>query len=63
VRTGFWIERTGVVTHVSDHGSDLPDPDVVSCIQKSFGELCFPPPEAGLVTVVYPIALSPGSRP
>jgi len=63
VQTQFWIDGNGVVSHVSDKGSDLPDPEVVACIQKIFPEICFPRPEVGIVTVTYPIMFYPGNPP
>ena len=38
----------------------MPDQVVVSCIADSLHGLVFPQPEGGIVTVVYPIELSPG---
>jgi hypothetical protein len=49
------IGRDGLVTNASDRGSTLPDPDVISCVQRVFYAICFPHPEDGIVTVVYPI--------
>jgi hypothetical protein len=40
-------------------GSNLPDPEVVHCVLKTFYDLKFPAP-SGIVTVIYPIMLSPG---
>ncbi len=56
----FVIGREGAVTSVQGGGSDLPDKRVNNCILQSFYGLSFPAPEGGLVTVSYPIALSPG---
>ena len=56
----FVIERDGKVTNVGDAGSNLPDPAVLDCVLSAFGTLTFPPPEGGIVTVVYPIMLEPG---
>jgi len=39
---------------------DIPDGGVVSCVVRAFYGLNFPQPEGGIVTVVYPIMLSPG---
>jgi hypothetical protein len=60
VAARFVIGRDGSFSNVSNGGSDLPDSGVVSCIVSAFYGLSFPPPEGGIVTVVYPIALSPG---
>ena len=44
----------------ADGGSDLPDQSVVQCVVRGFGNLSFPQPEGGMVTVVYPIMFNPG---
>ncbi len=59
VSVRFVIDRQGGVTNVGNGGSDLPDSQVVSCVQSAFFGLSFPQPEGGIVTVVYPILLSP----
>ena len=56
----FVIGRDGSVSNASNAGSSLPDTGVVGCIQQAFYGLSFPQPEAGVVTVVYPLLLSPG---
>lgn len=56
----FVIGADGSVKNASDAGSSLPDRAVVGCIQSAFYGLSFPQPEGGIVTVVYPINLSPG---
>ena len=55
----FVIGRDGSVAVAEDGGSDLQDAGVVACIVKSFADLSFPKPEGGIVTVVYPLVLSP----
>jgi hypothetical protein len=60
VAVRFVIDRGGAVSMTSDAGSDLPDRTVVQCVVRGFGNLSFPSPEGGLVTVVYPISFSPG---
>jgi hypothetical protein len=59
VATKLVIARDGSVPVAVDAGSDLPDGAVVSCIARAFESLSFPPPEDGVVTVVYPFALAP----
>jgi hypothetical protein len=54
------IGREGSVTNVQNGGSDIPDSGVVSCVVSAFYGLSFPTPEAGIVTVSYPIMFSPG---
>ena len=53
-----FVER--LVATASDGGSELPDQGVVSCVVRGFGNLSFPQPEGGIVTVVYPIIFNPG---
>jgi hypothetical protein len=60
VSARFVIGRDGAVSNASNGGSDLPDSGVVSCVISAFYGLSFPQPEGGIVTVVYPIMLSPG---
>jgi hypothetical protein len=60
VAVKFVIDRGGAVAMTNDGGSDLPDQSVVQCVVRSFGNLSFPAPEGGMVTVVYPISFSPG---
>jgi hypothetical protein len=60
VAARFVIDRTGAVSNVTNGGSDLPDSNVVSCVLGAFYGLSFPAPDGGIVTVVYPIAFSPG---
>jgi len=56
----FVIDRSGAVAMTADGGSDIPDGGVVSCVVRGFGNLSFPQPEGGMVTVVYPVMFSPG---
>jgi len=60
VSVKFVIDRSGGVSMASDSGSDLPDKGVVQCVVRGFGNLSFPQPEGGLVTVVDPIMFEPG---
>jgi hypothetical protein len=60
VAVKFVIDRSGAVAMTADGGSDLPDQGVVQCVVRGFGNLSFPQPEGGMVTVVYPIQFSPG---
>lgn len=59
VSVAFTIGRDGAIGGASNAGSDLPDSAVVSCVVKQFYGLSFPAPEAGVVTVSYPISFSP----
>jgi hypothetical protein len=60
VVASFVIGRDGTVANVSG-GGDLPDSGVISCVTRSFYGLTFPQPDGGIVTVTYPIVLSPAS--
>jgi len=57
VRARFVIGRDGSVSNVSDGGSDVADATLKRCVLSAFAGLSFPPPEAGIVTVVYPVLL------
>jgi hypothetical protein len=58
VAVKFVIDRSGAVAMTADAGSDLPDQNVVQCIVRGFGNLSFPRPEGGMVTVVYPMTFN-----
>jgi hypothetical protein len=60
VNVSFVIDRTGAVAEAHDQGSTLPDAQAVQCVVGGFGKLSFPPPDGGIVTVVYPIQFNPG---
>jgi hypothetical protein len=60
VTTKFAIARDGTVPFAVDAGSDVPDAALIACIGRAFESLSFPPPEGGVVTVVYPLILAPG---
>jgi hypothetical protein len=60
VSVKFVIDRSGSVATAQDGGSEIPDQAVVSCVVRGFGNLSFPQPEGGIVTVVYPIIFAPG---
>jgi hypothetical protein len=55
----FIIDQSGAVSTTADDGSDIPDQNVVECVVRRFGNLSFPQPEGGTVTVVYSITMSP----
>jgi len=63
VATKFVIARDGTVSASDDAGSDLADADVTSCVRRAFGDLEFPAPTGGVVTVTYPITFSRASAP
>lgn len=55
----FVIGRDGAVVSVANAGSSVASSEVVECVVRAFYGLTFPKPEGGLVTVSYPIVLSP----
>ncbi len=60
VSVQFVIDRAGAVSTTKDGGSTIPDQGVISCAVRSFGNLSFPQPESGVVSVTYPITFAPG---
>jgi hypothetical protein len=60
VTVKFVIDRSGSVATAQDGGSEMTDPTVVGCVVRGFGNLSFPQPEGGMVTVVYPIIFAQG---
>jgi hypothetical protein len=61
VRTRFVIETDGSTGVVSDAGSDLTDTGVVACVERAFGNLSFPSPPGGAMTVTYSLSFAPPS--
>jgi hypothetical protein len=62
VTVRFQIGKDGAVSTTSDGGSDMPDANVIGCVQRAFGSMSFPAPEGGsAVMVTFPINFSPGS--
>lgn len=55
----FIIDQSGAVSTTADDDSDIPDQNVVQCVEREFGNLSFPQPKGGMVTVVYSISMSP----
>jgi hypothetical protein len=51
----FVIGRDGTVSNVSNGGTELSDSAMTSCVISAFYGLSFPAPEAGIVTVLYPL--------
>jgi TonB family protein len=61
VTTRFVIDASGAVSSSeSDASSTMPDADVAACVVRGFSNMSFPQPDAGTVTVVYPIIFLPG---
>lgn len=62
VHTKFVIDRNGDVQQVSDatpQDRKVPDDQVTACVLEVFRTLRFPRPFGGIVTVIYPINLTP----
>ncbi len=57
------IGKTGATKSANVANTDLADKSVASCVAGVFARLSFPPPERDEVTVVYPVAFSPGETP
>ena len=53
------ISASGKVMSSADAGSDIRAPEVAQCVAKRFAEIAFPPPEGGIVTVVYRLVFEP----
>ncbi len=62
VSVRFVIGRDGSVSNPKGSG-DLEDKSVVACLIQAFAGLSFPAPEAGIVTVVYPLVFLAGAVP
>ena len=56
----FVIDTTGHAINVEDAGSRMKDKQVLRCVMNEFAALRFPPPEGGIVNVVYPLLIGPG---
>lgn len=61
VAVRFVIERDGHVgdAHVDAESSSMPDPVAEECIAAAFAGIVSPPPNGGIITVVYPIVFAP----
>jgi TonB family protein len=60
VAARFVIDAQGAVRDSAIVESTMGEPAVEQCIAQGFSALTFPPPEGGIVTVVYPIVFAPG---
>ncbi|MCC6521057.1 MAG: AgmX/PglI C-terminal domain-containing protein, partial [Polyangiaceae bacterium] len=58
VGVSFLIGHDGRVASASPSG-DLPDAGVIACVGRAFGQLTFPAPESGSVTVGYGFTFTP----
>ena len=59
LKVRFVIGRDGSVSVVTNAGTDLTDPKMVSCVLAGFHGLAFPSPESGIVAVVMPLEFEP----
>ncbi|APR85314.1 Hypothetical protein A7982_10663 [Minicystis rosea] len=59
VAVRFVIGRDGAVSNVGNAGTSLPDAGVVQCIVRALHGLSFPPPDAGIATIIHSMTLSP----
>lgn len=60
VAVSFAIGASGSASSARAVESDLPDPQMVACVVRGFEGMAFPPPEAGEVSVTFPILFHPG---
>jgi hypothetical protein len=60
VSVRFVIAPDGKVSDAQDSDSNMPDSEVVACVLRAFKTLEFTPSPGGSLTVVYPLALTPG---
>jgi TonB family protein len=58
VTTSFVIGRDGSVSSVRISESTIGNRSVDDCVARAFSSMSFPQPEGGIVTVVYPIAMT-----
>lgn len=58
VAVKFIIGRDGSVAMVNAGEHSMPDNSAPYCVARAFGNLTFPEPAGGIVTVVYPIVFS-----
>jgi Ca-activated chloride channel family protein len=58
----FTIDRVGAVETAADHGSTLPNANVVACVVRGFAALTFPPSADGSAKVVYDLKFEPDMK-
>lgn len=64
VAVKFVIGKDGAVrTFALDPSTTMADKGVSACVVRAIGQLSFPQPESGEVTVVYPIVFAPPAPP
>jgi len=60
VRLRMVIGRDGLVDHLRDAESDIPDPELIDCVAEGFFALKFPKPRSGTVRLLYRIVFDNG---
>jgi hypothetical protein len=60
VRLRMVIGRDGLVDHLHDAESDIPDPELIDCVAEGFFALRFPKPRSGTVRLLYRIVFDNG---
>ena len=60
VRLRMVIGRDGLVDHLRDADSDIPDPELIDCVAEGFFALRFPKPRSGTVRLLYRIVFDNG---
>jgi hypothetical protein len=60
VRLRMVIGRDGLVDHLRDADSEIPDPELIDCVAEGFFALRFPRPRSGTVRLVYRIVFDNG---
>jgi hypothetical protein len=60
VRLRMVIGRDGLVDHLRDADSDMPDPELIDCVAEGFFALRFPKPRSGTVRLLYRIVFDNG---
>jgi hypothetical protein len=63
INTRFVIDLDGHVSDARAVGAPFPDEQTARCVLDRFAALTFPPPQGGIVTVVYPIIFKPDADP
>jgi hypothetical protein len=59
LRIQFVIDKDGSVTSVAVSSQGVLDPTLSKCLEGVFKQMKFPAPDSGIVTVNYPLTISP----
>lgn len=60
VKVRFEIGLDGRVARIASAFTGTLAPEVATCMEAVFASIAFPAPEGGIVTVTYPVVLTPG---